>query len=431
MNISRKLPGIAEALQAMETGALRASALAEQCLARITERNADVQAFVNHDARKILRQARDVDEGRLSGLLRGIPFAAKDVIETADYPTACGSPIHAGRHTGRDAACVALSREQGAVLMGKVATSEFATQSPGPTRNPLDLAHTPGGSSSGSAAAVADGMAMFAWGTQTTGSITRPAIYCGVVGYKPSFGLVSTAGMNVLSPSHDTVGVLARSVEDAAAAVLGQHGQRFRPAPPDSRPRLGICLSSQWAHASEAARLALHEWANRLGASGFTISQQTLPADFDRLVDEQARLVAYDARQALTHERRTDEARLSPRLKARIAAGENITLAEYLAMQQRAAQARGRAEALFQDVDALVYLATDGEAEKGLENSGSPRYGALWTLLHLPTIALPVAAGPNGLPLGVQLIGRPGQDEALLQIAALAAVHGEWRAPHS
>ncbi len=421
MQRTSNLPGIAEALQQMERGALRARDLAELCLARVEARNAGVQAYAAYDAARIRAQADEVDAGRRRGLLAGIPFAVKDIIQTADYPTTYGSAIYADHHTGRDAACVALSREQGGVLMGKVVTSEFATQTPGPTRNPLNLAHTPGGSSSGSAAAVADGMAMVAWGTQTTGSILRPASYCGVVGYKPSFGLVSTAGVGLLSPLHDTVGILARDVSDAAATVLGIHGQRFQPAPADSRYRLGICVSRQWQHASDQAIDALRAWAARLGQAGYAISERVLPAEFETLVDDQGRLVAYDARQALAYERCNHGGHLSARLLERMRGGEDVDFQAYIAMQQRAARARAEAGKLFDGVDALVYLATDGEAEAGLANSGSPRYGALWTLLHLPTVALPVARGAAGLPLGVQLIGRHGDDVALLRLAERAA----------
>ncbi|MEI2415263.1 amidase [Orrella sp. JC864] len=426
MDQAKKLPGIAQALYRMETGALRARELAEQCLERIAARNPQVQAFLACNPERVRAQADAVDAGRRRGLLRGIPYAVKDVIETAEYPTTYGSPIYAGHATGRDAACVALSQEQGAVLLGKVATGEFATQTPGPARNPLNLAHTPGGSSSGSAAAVADGMALAAWGTQTTGSITRPAVYCGVVGYKPSFGLVSTAGVGVLSPWQDTVGVLARSAADAAAFVLGIHGRRFAPAPADSRIRLGICLSAQWEHASPEAVQALRAWARRLEAAGFSVAERVLPAQYEALVADQGRMVAYDARQALAHERLSAPSLLSPRLRERMAGGSAIAFEDYLAMQQRAAAARSQAGELFEDVDALVYPAADGQAEEGLANSGSPRFGALWTLLHLPTVALPLQAGPGGLPLGAQLVGRPGQDMALLRIADQASACSPW-----
>ena len=288
MQTHRPLPSIAKALKNIETGQWRARELAEQCLARITERNGDVQAFLASDAAQVRSQADAVDAGTRGGLLRGIPYGVKDVIETAAYPTTHGSPIYADHRTGRDAACVALSQEQGGVLLGKVATSEFATQTPGPARNPLNLAHTPGGSSSGSAAAVADGMAMAAWGTQTTGSITRPAVYCGVVGYKPTFGLVSTAGVGVLSPLQDTVGVLTRTVADAGAMVLGIHGQRYRPAPADVRYRVGVCLSTQWQYASSGAIDALRSWAARLAGAGVEVTEVILPSDYEALIDRKS-----------------------------------------------------------------------------------------------------------------------------------------------
>ena len=422
--------GIAQAARLIETGELSAEALTRACLERIETRNAQVQAFVACDPGLALAEACAVDAGRRGGLLRGIPYAAKDVIDTRDYPTAHGSPIHEGNRPSRDAACVALSREQGAVLLGKVATSEFATQTPASVRNPLRLDHTPGGSSSGSAAAVADGMAMAAWGTQTSGSITRPAIYCGVAGYKPSFGLVSTAGVGTLSPLQDTVGVLARTVADAAAFAFGIHGARPQALPEDAAPRLGVCESSQWAWARPEAVEALEQAVARASAAGFRIRRLALPASFESLLDAQAQLVAYDARQALAHERLDAPQGLSARLWARMDGGLALSLDDYLALHARAAQARAQARAqagaLFDGLDALVYPATDGEAEQGLADSGSPRFGALWTLLHLPTLAFPVARGPAGLPLGLQLIAPYGQDRKLLAMGERLSRHSGW-----
>lgn len=426
MRANSPFPSIAQALEQIETGALRARDLAEHCLERIEARDTEVKAFVAHDAGRVRARADAVDAGECKGLLRGIPYAVKDVIETAEYPTGYGSPLYLGNRSARDAACVALSKEEGAVLLGKVVTSEFATQTPGPTCNPLNLAHTPGGSSSGSAAAVADGMAMVAWGTQTTGSITRPAVYCGVVGYKPSFGLVSTAGVSVLSPSQDTVGVLARSVADAGALVLGIHGRRYESAPDDARYTVGLCLSSQWQHASGQAIDALRNWTAKLAASGIAVKECVLPAAYEALIADQSRMVAYDARQALAYERLTATARLSPRLRERLAGGSLIGLDEYLAMQQRASALRCGVDGLFDGVDALVYPAADDEAEEGILQSGSPRFGALWTLLHVPTVALPLDVGRGGLPLGAQLVGRPRRDLSLLQLAEHASAFSPW-----
>jgi Asp-tRNA(Asn)/Glu-tRNA(Gln) amidotransferase A subunit family amidase len=406
---------IAQAARAMETGELSARNLTQACLERIEARNAEVQAFVACDPALALREAARVDAGPRGGKLRGIPFAVKDVIHTADYPTTFGSPIYENYRSGRDAACVATAREQGAVLLGKVATSEFATQTPGPTRNPLRLAHTPGGSSSGSAAAVADGMAFAAWGTQTTGSITRPAAYCGVVGYKPTFGLVSSVGMGGLSPLQDTVGVLARTVADAGTFVFGAQGAQAlqREAAPRGL-RIGLCFSSQWEFASDATVAAIERFVARVGAA---VRRVSLPLEFEALIGDQGRMVAYDARQALAHERLSCPERLSERLLRRMQGGEDIDLQEYLAMGRRAALGRLQADVLFSDVDVLIYPAADGEAEWGLEASGSPRFGALWTLLHMPTVAFPFDRGASGLPLGLQVIGRAGGDMCLLQAA--------------
>ncbi|MES2186284.1 MAG: amidase [Pseudomonadota bacterium] len=418
--------GMAEAARRLETGALTATQLTRACLERIEERNGAVQAFVAHDPALALHEAAEVDAGRRGGALKGIPFAAKDTIESADYPTTFGSPIYAGHRAGRDAGCIARAREQGAVLLGKVATSEFATQTPGRARNPLNLGHTPGGSSSGSAAAVADGMALAAWGTQTTGSIIRPAVYCGIVGYKPSFGLVSTSGVGVLSPVHDTVGVLARSVQDAALFTFGVHGAKamaevaaqVQPQAGARALRLGVCLSSQWDEARPETRTAIEDCMARAARAGAQVRQLRLPAPLEALLPEQPRIVAYEARHALAHESRVHPQQLSPRLTERLASARGMDVHEYLALQQQVVAARQAALALFDEVDVLVYPATEGEPETGLDHSGSPRFGALWTLLHLPTVAFPVARGPLGLPLGLQVVGRFGHDVALLHHAA-------------
>jgi Asp-tRNA(Asn)/Glu-tRNA(Gln) amidotransferase A subunit family amidase len=408
--------GALEAARAIEAGTLTSEALVGACLARIEERNADVLAFTAFDRELALRHARAADAAT-GGVLRGIPFAVKDVIETVDYPTAYGSPIYAGHRPRLDAGCVAQAREQGGVVLGKVATSEFATQTPSTTRNPLNLGHTPGGSSSGSAAAVADFMVPVAYGTQTTGSIVRPASYCGVVGYKPTFGFIGAAGLKLLSPMQDTIGLLTRNVADAAFFAFGLHGAKLV-AQDDVRPRLAVCQSRQWEHARPEMARAVEQLAADAQRQGATVKRVTLPAEIEELVEMQVRLFAFEARQSLAHERQHDAAQFSERLKQRLAGGIGITPADYLAMRQRAAQARVTIQALFQDVDALLYPPAEGEADAGLADSGSPRFGALWSLLHLPCVSFPVTRGPQGLPLGVQAIGAYGDDQRLLSAAA-------------
>ena len=417
-----------EAARAIESGSLSCEALVRSCLARIAQRNDDVLAFTALDPALALAHARESDRAAAPGLLRGVPFAVKDLFDTADYETCFGSAIYAGHRPRADAACVALARERGAVVLGKVATSEFATQTPGPTRNPLCLERTPGGSSSGSAAAVADFMVPVAFGTQTTGSIIRPAAYCGVIGYKPSFGLMSTAGVKALSPSQDSVGILARDVADAAFFAMGLQGANAVLAA-DLRPRIGICVSNQWSHAKAEMVQAIEALALRAEQRGAVISRMQLPAELEAVVDMQGRLVAYEARQALAHERMHHWDRLSPRLQARLDGGIGIELAEYLDLRRRAERARRLVRALFAKVDVLLYPAAEGEAELGLKDSGSPRFGALWTLLHLPCIALPIGRGPAGMPLGAQLIAPFCDDARLLAAAAFAAKAADYCTP--
>lgn len=414
-----------QAAAAIEAGALTAEKLTKSCLERIAERDADVRAFAALDAQLALEQARAADRGTAGGVLRGLPFAVKDVIDTAEHDTAFGSVIHAAWRPRVDAACVALTRAQGAIVAGKAVTSEFATQTPGPTRNPLALAHTPGGSSSGSAAAVADGMVPLAFGTQTTGSIVRPAAYCGVVGYKPTFGAIPAAGVKPLSPSNDTVGVLARDVADAAFFASGLHGARHVPQAA-ARPRIALCLSSQWSHLAPAAARAIDRFAAALERAGAVVGRLELPAEFEAAIALQSRIVACEARQNLAAERLQHAGHLSARLLARLDEAADTTVDEYLDMLRHAALLRQRIGALFDHSDALLYPAADGEAEAGLANSGSPRFGALWTLAHLPCVALPIGRGPAGLPLGAQLVGRHGDDARLLAIARFAEGASEY-----
>lgn len=407
-----------QALAAIERGELSAERLAHSCLERIAARNPAVQAFTSVNRETTIAQARAADRGT-RGILRGLPFAVKDVIDTADHDTCFGSVIHAGRRPGIDAACVALAREQVAVGLGKTVTSEFATQTPGPTRNPLALAHTPGGSSSGSAAAVADAMVPVAFGTQTTGSIVRPAAYCGVVGYKPSFGWIAAAGVKALSPSNDTVGVLARTVADAALFCWGLHGVR-RSLQLMPQPRIAVCSSSQWSHLSPAAAQAIDRFAGALERAGAVVSRIALSPALEQAIPVQSRIVACEARHSLAAERLACPERLSARLRARLDEAAGTGVDEYMELLRFAADARRQLAALFDGADALLYPAADGEAEHGLENSGSPRFGALWTLAHLPCVALPIGRGPAGLPLGAQVIGRHGDDDRLMRIAQFA-----------
>jgi amidase len=409
-----------EAARAVEQGSATAEQLTRACIERIEQRNGEVRAFVSFDAELALREARRADRLAPGPHLRGVPFAAKDIFDTADHPTEYGSTVYRGHRPLADAACVAGARGQGAVLIGKVASSEFATRTPADTRNPLRLAHTPGGSSSGSAAAVADGMVPVALGSQTTGSIIRPAAYCGIVGYKPTFGLLPSAGMKTLSPSQDTAGVLTRTVADAAFFVYGLLGAQAV-LQTSSAPRVGICESSQWQFAHESVVASLERLAGKLEAAGAHVRRIELPANLEALVDIQSRLCSYEARRSLAHEYRVCRPHLSDRLARRLDGAADIDADAHLEMLRQAMKARRDAASLFDDVDVLLYPSADGEAEHGLDDSGSPRFGALWTLLHLPTVGFPIALGRSGLPIGAQVIGAYGDDLRTLAAARFVA----------
>jgi Asp-tRNA(Asn)/Glu-tRNA(Gln) amidotransferase A subunit family amidase len=411
---------VLEAARALETAEITAEQLTRAFLDRIAERESDVKAFAACDPQRAIVDARLADAQTPGYPLRGIPFAVKDIFDTADYPTSYGSEIYAGHVPAADAACVAGLREQGAIVLGKTVTSEFATRTPGKTRNPRRLSHTPGGSSSGSAAAVADGTAPIALGSQTTGSILRPAVYCGVIGYKPTFQAIPSAGMKALSPSQDTAGILARTVADATLFVHGVQGVKSV-LTPTGHLRIGLCVSSQWEHARPASLQAVECMRRRLEDAGASVREVRLPRRMESTLTMQGLITSYEARRSLSHEYRHHRERLSPRLRERLAGADSIGMADYLRMLQDAAGARIAAASLFDDVDALLYPATEGEAEAGLDESGSPRFGALWTLLHLPTVALPVGTGPSGMPVGVQLIGPHGCDLRTLAVAHAAA----------
>lgn len=402
------------ALRAMEDGSLSSEALVRACLDRIDEREATVRAFAHVDRERAIVQARQADRAGAAGRLRGLPFAAKDILDSADLPTAYGSPIYAGHRPAADAACIAAAREAGGILLGKTETCEFATLTPCATRHPQDPARTPGGSSSGSAAAVADGMVPLAFGTQTSASIIRPAAYCGVVGYKPSYGLINTSGLKHASPSLDTIGVFAREVADARHAVFGTTDARDPGA-----PRVVVCESSLWAAARPETVEALLAFARRLERGGARLRTARLPPGLEAAVALQARLSAFELRQSLAHERRWHRDRLSPRLRQRVEAEADLSMAGYAELRSSMRTAQREAASLFVDADVLLYPAADGEAEIGME-TGSPRFGGLWTFLHLPALSMPMGRGPAGLPLGAQLVGAPGRDLDLLAAAAFA-----------
>ena len=394
---------------------LTAEALLRDCLAHIADREPAVQAFVHLDVDAALAQARALDAGPWRGLLHGLPLGVKDLIDTADLPTGYGTAVYTGHRPGADAAAVALCREAGAVIAGKTVSTELAYFQPGATRNPHNTAHTPGGSSSGSAAAVAAVMLPLALGTQTAGSIIRPAAFCGVVGYKPTLGRVPRAGVKSLSESLDVVGGFGRSVHDVALLGAALTGDARLLAPHDgSLPRIGLCPTPDWALADADTQQAWDLAMLRLGSAAHDVAW---PATLPDLVVLQKAVMAFEMARSLSHERLQHRQRLSDRLGGLLDEGMAIDGATHAAHLERTALARQQAQALFDGVDMLLAPSAIGTAPAGLDATGDPLFCRGWTLLGLPSVHLPFTQGSNGLPVGLQLVGRWGDDARLLAAA--------------
>ena len=399
---------------------LSAVELARACLDQVERRDSAVHAFVQLDPDALLAQARRLDAGPVRGPLHGLPLGVKDLLDTADFSTAYGSPIYAGHRPVADAAAVALCKDAGALVMGKTGTTEFAYFEPGPTRNPHHLAHTPGGSSSGSAAAVADHMVPLALGTQTAGSIIRPAAYCGVVGYKPSRGRVTRAGVKSLSESLDTVGGFGRCVRDVAllGAVLTSDSRLLTlPVLSGRSLKLGVCRTPHWPQADADTRRMLDQAIAALALQLRSLVDVDLPLDMPDLVALQKDVMAFEMARALSHERLLHQAQLSSKIQAFFQVGMLISGADHAAHLMAIVRAQQQANTLFDHCDVLLAPSTTGQAPPGVNATGDPLFCRGWTLLGLPCVHLPFFTSEQGLPMGLQLVGRFGADHALLAAA--------------
>lgn len=400
---------------------LSAEAVVRSCLERIEAAEPQLQAWQHLDAQAALARAREIDQQASPGALAGVPIGVKDLMDTADMPTTYGSPIYRDHRPAVDAACVAACRSAGAVILGKTVSTEFATFRPGPTRNPrapADRPRTPGGSSSGSAAAVAAGMVPVAFGTQTAGSIVRPAAYCGVVGYKPTHGLLPLARIKSLAPSLDTVGALARTVDDAAFFVGALAGAQLQWSPP-SGLRVGLCRTSHWDLASDDTRRALAEAARLFEQAGCRVVDIALPPGWEGLTQAQIDIMGHEALAAFAPERRTHAQLFSPAFAAFLQEAGAVDAARVVAAHRLAERARAELEALFDGVDVLLAPSTEGEAPVGLEATGNPIFNRMWTLLGAPCVHVPLGVGGAGMPVGVTVIGPRWQDVRALAAADL------------
>jgi len=403
----------------IESSELSAEAVVRSCLERITGREPVVRAWSHLSGEAALAAAREFDRTKQDTLLRGVPIGIKNIFDTADMPTTYGSPIYVGCRPASDASAAALPRAAGGILIGKTVTTEFANRHPGPTTNPNDPDFSPGGSSSGSAAAVADFMVPLAIGTQTGGSVIRPAAYCGVVGFKPSFGLFPPAGMRINTEALDTVGIMARSVGDIALFCAAMMAIPYAPpAMPEAGPRLGLCRGPHWDEAQPEGRAVLEAAAERLAAAGAVVSDTEAPPESADGDERQRILGAFEGLRNHMPELHRHEALLSARLREeKIALGRQLTLDQFRTACRGAERARVAAQNWASGFDAILTLPAAGQAPRGLADTGSAAFNALWTQLYMPCLTLPAGRGPDGLPVGVQLVARRHTDERLLAIA--------------
>jgi Asp-tRNA(Asn)/Glu-tRNA(Gln) amidotransferase A subunit family amidase len=412
----------AEAARRIEARELSAEALAGACLERIAAREPAVHAWAFLEPAQALAEARELDRASRRSRLHGVPFGVKDIFDTAGLPTEYGSPIYRGHRPRADAACVALLRRAGCLILGKTVTTEFANNHPPPTLNPHDPAHTPGGSSSGSAAAVADCMVPLALGTQTGGSVIRPASYCGTFAVKPSFGSINRQGTKFVAESLDTIGVFSRSVEDLALALEVLSG---RPTPDfasfTGKPRIGLCRTPRWKDADALVQANLEDAARRLSKAGASVANFELPPGSETLFERHKVIMGYESARALAWEYANFPGQISKTLKPRLDEGWRVTRAEYDAVRGTARQCRRALADAMRGVDFLLTPSAPSEAPRSHDTTGDPVFNRAWTLLGVPCVNVPFGKGAHGLPLGVQLVGPFDGDSALLRWASWVA----------
>jgi amidase len=398
-------------------GELTAEAITRSVLDRIAERETAIQAWQYLDSERAIAEARAIDRAPSRGVLAGVPVGIKDVIDTADMPTTYGSAVYKDFRPRADASCVALMR--GAVGLGKTVTTEFAILSPGKTRNPHNGAHTPGGSSSGSAAAVGAGTIPLAFGTQTSGSTIRPASFCGAVGYKPTFGMIDRTGVKTLASNLDTVGLFARNVPDIAffASVLAGRDD-LRLGDEVTKPRVGLFRTAQWARAEPATVMAVSRAVKALEKQGVAVRELAVPEPFDSILDHHDKVMGRDMVLALAHERLRCRDTITAKTRDYLDAHAGIGAAEYDKARAGVQELHKVFAALFDDVDVLLAPSAVGEAPEGLDSTGDPTFNRGWTLLHVPCVTVPAGTGPKGLPVGVQIVGPLNQDARVLSAAA-------------
>jgi len=403
--------------QAIANGSMSVRELVDSCLKRIEERQQIVQAF---EYVAIDKDGIDIDPScaaKMTGPLYGLPFGIKDIIDTAGIPTGYGSPIYRGHIPGFDAACVTMVKAAGGLIAGKTVSTEFAYSTPGSTTNPHNAVHTPGGSSSGSAAAVADFQVPLAFGTQTAGSVIRPSSYCGIVGYKPTFNEFNLAGVKCFSPTLDTLGVHCRAVEDLPMVRRALIHDTAEVLPRNKPPRIGIFKQAEWEQATPAMKTAIDKTAATLQSHGADVYVIDLAEIFADAIKAQTDIMFFDAARSFSPEYMINKPLLSTGLVELVQEGQTITHAEVRRALLIKKQCLMEINEIFQDTDVLMMPSAPGEAPAGLDSTGDAVFNRIPTFLGLPAISLPGHVGDLGLPMGIQFVGSAHRDNDLIATA--------------
>ena len=410
-----------EIAAATSAGKTTCEAVTRACIERIEARDADVQAWQYFKPEQALEAARALDRSGRKGALLGVPFNVKDIIETHDMPTEYGSPIYKGFRARADASCVALSRKAGAVLLGKAVTTEFANFHPSRTHNPLDLARTPGGSSAGSAAAVADFMVALSVGSQTSGSTVRPASFCGVYGYRPTLGDLRCAGMMEAAASLDTVGLIARSIEDIALYRDVLLGEAPVPVADNAAaPRIGFCRTHLWSLLEPTTQRLFEDAAQTLARAGAKVTDLTLPPEFDGIPDAHRLISGFEFARNLAWEVENHWGKISTTLRnGRLTDGLTCSHETYLEARGLAERCRQQIGPLQENYDVLLTACATGEAPLGFATTGIAKLALIWTTMHVPAISVPAFKGPAGMPIGAYIVGKRNRDRELF-------AHARW-----
>jgi len=400
----------------IEAGTLTAAGVIDLCAAAIEAREAQIGAFAALDVERAKSAARN--PALIKTPLCGLAVGVKDIFDTADFATAYGSVIYTGHHPPSDSALVSMVRRAGGIILGKTVTTEFATLQPANTRNPHNPNHTPGGSSSGSAAAIAAGMLPIALGSQTGGSVIRPAAYCGVAGFKPSYKILPTLGMKGFSWYLDTAGLFAAGVADVAFAAAAIAGRDLRIDQSEPKPpRIGLARTHIWEEASAEMQAAVETAARKAATAGARVSDITLPPIFEDAFRAHAIVQDYEGYRALAFEYDHHQEKIGPILRAQLDHAASITAEAYDAARRTTKRARQALADLMGDIDALLTPSAPGAAPEGLASTGASIFNRLWTLLGAPCVNVAGLADKAGLPLGVQIVGRFGRDRAALEVA--------------